>query len=240
LENKNIVLFKKRCRTPYAEQCTAFEEYRRFDVTSAGHDPQFVKDLSPFFIGPVTASDGEVASTFESFWQYGKVYPLIYDADKKVVAGVDEKGDPTPAFWDWRKRFYASTTKKEVRHPAFPPKIHHRDCLYMVYFEEGKLKKLNYVESRKKIYIPEYAKLIVNTPSYKKLKEMVEKGEKIGLADFDCWNYYGKDLDLPVTMAQAVNDPNHKVGHSYVIKMLLQGDIEVVDGKVVDHVGILK
>ena len=31
-----------------------------------------------------------------------------------------------------------------------------------------------------------------------------------------------------------------KVGHGCVIKALLQGDIEVVNGNVIDHAGILK
>ena len=43
----------------------------------------------------------------------------------------------------------------------------------MVYFDkDGNLEKLDYVSSRKKVYIPEYAKLIVNTDSFKYLKEI--------------------------------------------------------------------
>ena len=240
MENKNIVLFKKRCRTTYEEQCASYNEYRRFDVTSAGHDEQMREDFSPFYLGPVTASDGLVANNFEAFWQYGKVYPLVYDAHKVPVPGVDEKGDPTPAFWDWRRRFYTTADPKSARHPEFPKPIRHKDCLYMVYFEDGRLQKLDYVSSRKKVYIPEYAKMVVKTPSFLKLKELVDAGEKIGLADFDCWNYYGKDLDQNVSIKAIVDNPAYKVGHSYVIKMLLQGDIEVVGNEVVDHIGVLK
>jgi hypothetical protein len=28
------------------------------------------------------------------------------------------------------------------------------------------------------------------------------------------------------------------VGHAFVVKALLQGDLEVVDGKVIDHMGL--
>jgi hypothetical protein len=29
------------------------------------------------------------------------------------------------------------------------------------------------------------------------------------------------------------------VGHAFVVKALLQGDLEVIDGKIIDHVGML-
>ena len=241
MENKNIIMLKKRSRFTYKEQCETYEDYRRIDVTSANKDKKIVNDLSPLYIGPVTSSDGLVANTFENLWQYGKVYPLIYDENKKIVPGIDCLGNPTNEFYEWRKRFYELKKEKGDRHPAFPSKIRHRDCLYMVYFnKEGKLEKLDYVASRKVVYIPEYAKLVVNTDSYKMLKELVDSGEKIALCDFDGWNYYGPNLDEDVTIVDVVNNPNIKVGHGYIIKMLLQGDIEVVNGEVIDHVGVLK
>ena len=110
----------------------------------------------------------------------------------------------------------------------------------MVYFDKDKnLEKLDYVSSRKKVYIPEYAKLIVNTDSFKYLKELYESGKKLALCDFDAWNYYGPNLDQDTTIKDVVNNPAYKVGHGYVIKMLLQGDIEVVNGEVIDHIGVL-
>ena len=96
------------------------------------------------------------------------------------------------------------------------------------------------MEARKKIYIPEYAKLVVNTQTYKDLAKRVAEGEKIALVDFDAWNYYGKDLSSTTTVKEIVNNPAYKVGHSYVIKMLLQGDIEVKNGVVIDHADVLK
>ena len=110
----------------------------------------------------------------------------------------------------------------------------------MVYFNEnGDLEKLDYVTSRKRVYIPEYAKLIVNTDSFKELKELYDSGAKIALCDYDAWNYYGTNLDQDTTIKDIVNNPQFKVGHGYVIKMLLQGDLEVKDGIVIDHIGVL-
>jgi hypothetical protein len=41
------------------------------------------------------------------------------------------------------------------------------------------------------------------------------------------------------SLKELINAPFMKVGHGCVIKALLQGDIEVVDGEVVDRAGIL-
>ncbi len=241
MEDKNIIMLKKRCSQTFKEQCATYEDFIRIDVTSCNKDKKFVSEISPLYIGPVVSSDGLLAKTFENLWQYGKVYPKIYDANRKIVLGVDEDDNPTPEFYEWRKRFYQLNRKKGDRHPALPSSIRHRDCKYMVYFNENKeLEKLDYVTSRKKIYIPEYAKLIVNTDSFKEIKKLYEKGEKIALCDFDAWNYYGPNLDQDTTIVDVVNNPSYKVGHGYVIKMLLQGDIEVKDGIVIDHVGVLK
>lgn len=239
MEDKRIILLKKRCKFTYKEQCDSYEDYIRIDVTSRNKDKKFVSEISPLYIGPVVSSDGLVANTFEDLWQYGKVYPRIYDANKRIVPGVDNEGNPTPDFYEWRKRFYELKKVKGDRHPAFPSSIRHSDCLYMVYFTDGKLQKLDYVTSRKKVYIPEYAKLIVNTDSFKELKKLYDSGAKIALCDYDAWNYYGPNLEEDTTIVDVVNNPQFKVGHGYVIKMLLQGDIEVVDGKVIDHIGVL-
>lgn len=241
MEDKNIIMLKKRCKFTFKEQCDTYEDYLRIDVTSCNKDKKLVSELSPFFIGPVVSSDGLVALTFEDLWQYGKVYPRIYDENKKIVPGIDEFQNPTEEFYKWRKRFYEMKKVKGDRHPALPSAIRHKDCKYMVYFDkDGNLEKLDYVTSRKKIYIPEYAKLIVNTDSFKEIKRLYQSGKKIALCDFDAWNYYGKYLDQDTTIVDIVNNPQFKVGHGYVIKMLLQGDIEVIDGVVIDHVGVLR
>lgn len=240
MEDKNIILLKKRCKTKFIDQCASYEDYLRIDVTSCNKNKKFVSEISPLYIGPVTSSDGIIAETFEDLWQYGKVYPKIYDENKKIVLGIDSDGNPTEEFYKWRKRFYTLKKVKGDRHPAFPSSIRHQDCEYMVYFEDGRLCKLDYITSRKKVYIPEYAKLIVNTDSFKELKKLYDEGKKIALVDFDAWNYYGVNLEENTTMKEMVNNPKFKVGHGYVIKMLLQGDIEVVDGKVIDHAGILE
>jgi hypothetical protein len=48
-----------------------------------------------------------------------------------------------------------------------------------------------------------------------------------------------KDFTDIKDMKSAVNFAHTPVGHAFVIKALLQGDIEVVDGKVIDHIGMV-
>lgn len=240
MEDKRIILIKRRSALKYVEQCFTIDEFIKINVTSSNKDKKFVKEISPLYIGPVTSSDGIIAQTFENLWQYGKVYPKIYDENKKIVPGIDEFGNPTKEFYNWRKRFYELKKEKGDRHPSFPSTIRHRDCLYHVWFDkDGKLEKLDYVTSRKRIYIPEYAKLIYYTDSFKEIKKLYDSGVKIALIDFDAWNYYGPNLDQDTTIKDVVNNPAFKVGHGYVIKMLLQGDIEVKDGIVIDHIKVL-
>ena len=116
------------------------------------------------------------------------------------------------------------------------------------------------------MYICEYAKLVVNSDTYKWLKELYEDGKKIALVDFDGFNYYSeaakeklykyyiskckKNGVVPTkalsdfmgikNMKDAINCEFTPVGHSFIIKMLLEGDIEVIDNKVIDHIDALK
>ena len=52
--------------------------------------------------------------------------------------------------------------------------------------------------------------------------------------DFDTYNYYNEGK----TIVDVFNE-DRRAGHGYVMKMLIEGEIEVVDGKVIDHVGVL-
>jgi hypothetical protein len=47
------------------------------------------------------------------------------------------------------------------------------------------------------------------------------------------------DFTNITSLKDLINAPFMKVGHGCVIKALLQGDLEVVDGEVVDRAGIL-
>ena len=49
---------------------------------------------------------------------------------------------------------------------------------------------------------------------------------------------YCKACSVFKDMRSAMEFPHTPVGHAFVVKSLLQGDLEVVDGKVIDHMGL--
>ena len=274
MENKNILLLRHHpmnvhfTNTFYTSQTeNDLDEYMIFDVTSRvtrnkefmEQHPRFARELSPFYAGTVKSADGVEAKIFEIFWQCSKVYPCH-----------DDNGKPNADYFKWRNYFYSQTecSKDLMRHTCKSLGYEHADARYSAYFdkEKGKYIPLGYVEARKKIYFPEYAKLIYNTESFKYLKSLVDSGKKIALVDFDACNYNEpcamrkeyvayinkcKKNKVALTLTEddftnikslkdLINAPFMKVGHGCVIKALLQGDLEVVDGEVVDLAGILE
>ena len=233
--------------------------------------PTFGKDLSPLYMGPITSNDGVVAQTFEQLYQCSKVYPGKFEDGKLVVKFVDEKGDPTPEYFKWRNEMFTKPKcgKKDARHPNIMLGCSHSDTLYFLNYnkEKNEYEKLNFVESRKKFYIEAYAKYVINTDSYKWLKSLVDSGKKIALVDFDAINFYSDTAKTKIynsyinkckkngwtpkyTLDDYLNINNMNdfynasfvsTGHASVLKMMLEGDIEVTDtGEVIDNIGVLK
>lgn len=205
-------------RKEYAKKSALYHEFIAFDCTSKSPDQKLAHDLSPFYLGPVVAGDGEISKCFENFYQWSKVGKDEYDIVSKQV---------TPDFFAHRKDGFAKPTGHKKR----------TSVLFSLYMIDGEWKRLGYITSRKLIYIPEYAKLVVKTESFQKLKAMAEEGKKLLLVDFDGRDFY-EDKKL-TTLKDMVNE-RKVMGHTLVLKMLLEGDIEVVDGQVIDHVGVLK
>lgn len=241
-------------------------EYIVVDVTSRvirdkkmmNEHPNIHKDFSPFYVGPIITSDGLSANIFEHFWQASKVFPCH----------VDRNGNLSKEYFEWRKYWFNQPKvidKTISRRPHTILGYKDNDCLFSVYYNGSDYERLSYIEARKKIYVTEYAKKIVNTDSYKWLESLVKDGKKVALVDFDGFNYYyikakeklyngyinkcKKNGFIPSAslmdftsindMKTAINCSFTPVGHSFVIKALLQGDIEVKDGKVIDNIGML-
>ena len=273
MENKNVIILKhhpmnlKYTNPWYTSQVVDnLGEYVVVDVTSRvvrdkkmmSEHPTIHKDFSPFYMGPVVTSDGLTAHIFEHYWQASKVFPCH----------VDYMGDIKNEYWQWRKEWFDKTKvtdKTASRRPHTLLGYKDKDCLYSLYYNGTNWERLSYVEARKKMYITEYAKLVVNSDSYKWLKKLYEEGKKIALVDFDGFNYYSevakeklynhyiakckKNGIVPTktlsdfagikNMKDAINCEFTPVGHSFIIKMLLEGDIEVIDDEVIDHIGAL-
>lgn len=273
MESKNVIILKhhpmnvKFTNPWYTSQVNDdLGEYVIVDVTSRvlrdkkmmNDHPSIHKDFSPFFMGPVVTRDGLIAHIFEHYWHASKVFPCH----------VDYMGDIKNEYWQWRKEWFDKTKvtdKTASRRPHTLLGYKDSDCLYSLYCNGTNWERLSYVEARKKMYISEYAKLVVNSDSYKWLKKLYEEGKIIALVDFDGFNYYSevvkeklykhyinkcKKNDIVPTktlsdflgiknMKDAINCEFTPVGHSFIIKMLLEGDIEVINGEVIDHIGAL-
>lgn len=158
--------------------------------------------LSPFHLGPVHLYGGLVSLNMENAWQYAKLYP----------EHADKNGNPTDAYWEWAKNGWGM--KKAVRYPMGKG----RSPICSLWDTQ----KLTYVEARKKIYIPLYVKSVVFTEAYVTLcTEALLKfsnGEDVVLWDFDGYNH----IEEGMTFDEVANCPNRKMGHAFVLAMMLE------------------
>ena len=266
MENKNVVIVKHHPRpisisNPfYLKQCPDIADRVVINLTSRNPDRVFSSQVSPFYVGPVTGPDGATADSLEVFWQVGKVFPHH-----------DTAGQPGEAYFKYRDEMYGKRMgeipKPVMRHPYHSFGYEADDMLYWAYWngEKGEYDRLSYLEARKKVYVPEYAKLVADSDALRWMRSLLLEGKKICLMDFDGFNYYEdeamkvryrayvlkckkekrpivkseKDFTDIKDMKSAVGFAHTPVGHAFVIKALLQGDLEVKDGKVIDHIGML-
>ena len=139
MENKNVVIVKHHPRpltlaNPfYTNQCPDLADRIVINVTSRNPDQSFARQLSPFFIGPVTGPDGASADNLEVFWQVGKVFPH-HDSD----------GQPTSSFFEYRNNMYSKKQgeipKPLMRHPYHEFGYEPDD---MLYWHTGILKRVS-------------------------------------------------------------------------------------------------
>ncbi len=191
---ENIIVVSKRDRCP--------EEYELIDTTSRNDDP-IIRSVSPFYLGPIECYDGLIAKNMENAWQYSKVYP----------DDIDETGKPTTSYFKWRD--YGFSKSFADRYPKGKGAI---PC-YSYWKTEKGYEHLGYIEARKRIYIPLYVKAVCSSPGFKQISEMIEDGRKIALADFDGYD----NVKLGMSMQDVVNCETRKLGHAFVIKMILDG-----------------
>lgn len=160
------------------------------------------RSLSPFFLGPVDLYGGYASINVENAWQFSKVFEYY----------TDEQGEPDERYFKWAKDGWDDT--KAHRYPmgkGVKP-------LYSYWNGE----KLTYVEARQRIYIPLYAVAVQKTSAFAKLKKMHEEGQDLYLWDFDSYDHKACNMSFE----QVITDPNKKMGHAFVIAMLLEGFIK--------------
>lgn len=142
---------------------------------------------------------------FESYWQAGKVWEGVPHAESKAWWKKQTKA----------RRRYRGGKGRKVLCAVFP----------------GHSAPLGYVESRKKVYVPEYHALATATATFKELAaEAVARGpdgDPIVLYDFDgprgpdrqpeC-----REITLEL-LREKINDVTHPFGHGFVVGAALLG-----------------
>lgn len=182
------------------------DEMNVIDATSRSTD--WSKGLSPFYCGPVDLYGGYKSYNVENAWQYSKCYYNHVDADN----------NPTAEYFQWAEAGWKSI--KANRYPMT------KGVKPLYSFWDGT--KYNYIEARHKIYIPLYSEAVKKTYAFKKLKEIYaapkfHQTETLYLKDFDAHNLPD---DGDYTYSKLWNNPNIKVGHAYVLAMLLESIIK--------------
>lgn len=168
-------------------------------INTTSRSTNWSRGLSPFFCGPVNLYGSYVSKNVENAWQYSKVYAYY----------TDEQGNPDESYFKWAEDGWNS-----VRANRYPMG---RGAVPSYSYWDGE--KLSYVEARKKIYIPIYSEAVQKTSAFEQLKKIAAEPGDLYLWDFDGYNH----RELSLTYEQVINNPNYKMGHAFVLAMLLDG-----------------
>jgi hypothetical protein len=166
------------------------------DTTSRSRS--WTRGLSPFVLQAGYLYDNYYAKSVENAYQGCKCYCDFVDND-----------EPTEEYFKWAQKIWASSYV--YRYPMG------RGIKPIFSYWNGE--KLNYIEARKKIYIPLYSRAVIKSEAFKKLLEIYRTTDKdIYLICFDGYNHKEKG----VTLADVANNEKKSMGHAFVIYDLLQ------------------
>jgi hypothetical protein len=186
-----------------------YEGIKTVNVTSAqGKDSPYRRDFSP--MTPI-AGGYKGFWNFESYWQSGKVF----DGIPKDIARKWWREQHVP------KRKYAGPGSKgkslKVLYSAWPD---HTD-------NTGKEIQMQWIQSRKEVYVPEYNILVNGRASTKELQTFVNSGKDIMIYDLDGPKKADGTPDtLEVTLdvlRQKINATDFPFGHGYIVAAMILG-----------------
>ena len=211
----HIRIFAMRRPKP---ECLIKENWLVYNVTSTTKE-KWCLEFSPFYLGPIelypNEKDGKIytAKNMENAWQFCKVYKEFTDTDGY---------SPADAYWKWAENGWNDS--KPHRFPLGRKAV---KPLYSLW--NGN--KLNYIEARRTIYAPLYAKYVERTDAYKKLNDIYIKyctGDNndkqkrpMAFLDFDGWDHLGQDF----TLEQVIDMDKPKMGHAFVLAGLLENNL---------------
>jgi hypothetical protein len=158
------------------------------------HGREF-RALSPMLLGPAPLYSGMWSRTVENAWQFAKRYPGYED----------------PAvYWPWARAGWDNP--RAVRYPlgkgARP--------LHTLWAGD----EFGYIEARRRVYIPLYAQAVRFGPLnlFLHLRRYARQGD-IVITDFDAYDHRA----LGYSWDDVIADPGRKMGHGFVLAMMIEG-----------------
>jgi hypothetical protein len=154
---------------------------------------------------------------FENYWQSGKVYeniPII--TTKKWWKELEQP-----------KRRYPNSKGKKVLYATFDG-YHDSDGLDSDGLDNiDNLQKMDYITSRKKVYVPEYYNLIKDNELIGSWKEKLDEGHNLIIYDFDGPRLEDGSVScVELTedlLKDKINDPSVPFGHGYIVGATIEG-----------------
>ena len=184
----------------------------KVDVTSG----QPHKSPNRLTFSPMTKSDGKYRGfpCFENYWQSGKRYKELGHTS------IENKKKDI----EWLK----TIDKPYRRHPKARGLIPF-DAIYPDITDIP----MDYVTSRKMVYVPLYSKLINNKEQLDFYQKHYRSGKNILVVDYDGPKVSSTKEDvvyerpcLPVTLdllQSKINDTNFQFGHGYIVAAMIMG-----------------
>jgi len=187
------------------------EKYNGKAINTTSRSNTWSRGLSPFYLTDIELYGGYRSKNMENGWQFTKVYP----------EHADSNGDPTQEYYNWAIEGWNDGYAHRY------PMGKGTKPLYSLW--NGR--RLGYIEARKEIYIPLYAKAVVETMAFKLLVREYYQNGIVALRDFDGYNH----RKLGMSYDAVIHEPRKKMGHAFVLAMLLEGKIEVIGNDVIIH-----
>ena len=200
----------KNCRSYDAIPIIPKGQFIKLDVTSANKKKDDRIAFSPMTI----LEEGYKGYiNFEAYWQAGKVMEGIsHEESNKWWRSIKE---PERRYNEKKARGKKAPYKRQITHAIY----------------DGV--KMDYITSRKKVYVPEYYELIKNKDRIKYWKNELARGENIMIYDYDgprifenpLTKYKGAtSLELTVdVLREKLNDPTFPFGHGYIVAATIAG-----------------
>jgi hypothetical protein len=206
-------------------------------------------------LSPYSLKD-ENGCIMENIWQFSKVYSKVpaciqrYSRYNQMIIWnhpteihINDNGALTLRYFMWRAK--GMFNKYAVRYPVGYNKAVRSSCKFS--YNTDPNNKLNYIQARKRIYLPLYNKLVQNHSLFKHLKMLLTSGKNLLIVEVDgpreeSIEYYKEKYGVESNFIEndtillnednmriMINDTRHAFGHGYCLAMALKNMVHGED-----------